>query len=101
MMEDRIYSRAELRRMDLDTSEYQFLSESGDFQAVLVLKAEARDRMLRMFFDFSDGRKIITPLFWWQRKQGLWDIPVGRPLLLHFGDSTRGGVYLNGAEVLG
>ncbi len=99
-IEDKIYTRSEMRNMNIDTSAYRFLDETGDFYAVLVLKAEAREGMLRLFFDFEDGRKIITPLFWWQRKQGFWDIPVGKPLLLHYGLSSKGGVYLTDAEVL-
>lgn len=42
-IEDKIYSRAELRQMDLDTSEYCFLNEEGTFYATLFLKAEARE----------------------------------------------------------
>ena len=99
-MENKIYTRAEMRNLDIDTSEYRFLEEIGDFYAELVLKAEARNSMLRMFFNFEDGRKIITPLFWFQRTQGLWDIPVGSRVLLHYGLSSVGKVYLTHAEMM-
>ncbi len=98
--ENRVYSRAEMRAMEIDTSDYCFLTEAGDFHAQLLLKAEARDGMLRAFFRFEDGRKIITPIFWWQKRQGLWDIPVGTWLLLHYGLNTKGGIYLLDAERL-
>ena len=97
---DRIYTCEEMRTLGIDTSAYRFLDEIGDFRGELVLKAEARNGSLRAFFDFEDGRKIITPIFWFQRAQGLWDIPVGSRLLLHYGLSSKGGVYLTHAELL-
>ena len=99
-IEDKVYSRAELRQMNLDTSEYRFLDEDGTFYATLFLKAEAREGMLRAFFDFEDGRKIITPIFWWQKRQGLWELPIGTRLRLHYAFSAKGGTYLTNAEVL-
>ena len=97
---DKIYTCEEMRTLGIDTSAYRFLDEIGDFRGELVLKAEARNSNLRAFFDFEDGRKIITPIFWFQRAQGLWDIPVGSRLLLHYGLSSKGGVYLTHAEIL-
>jgi len=97
-MEDKVYSCAELREMQLDTNDYRFLDEPGSFYARLVLKAEGRNGMLRAFFDFEDGRKIITPVFWWQRSTGLWNIPLGKRLLLRYEPSSKGGVYLTRAE---
>ena len=97
---DKIYTCEEMRTLGIDTSAYRFLGEIGDFRGELVLKAEARNSNLRAFFDFEDGRKIITPIFWFQRAQGLWDIPVGSRLLLHYGLSSKGGVYLTHAEIL-
>lgn len=96
--EDKIYTCEEMRLLGIDTSDYRFLDETGDFQGVLVLKAEARNGNLRAFFDFEDGRKIITPIFWLQRTQGFWDLPVGSRLLLHYGVSSAGGIYLMNAE---
>ena len=98
-IEDKVYSRAEMRAMEVDTSDYCFLTEAGDFHAQLLLKAEARDGMLSAFFRFEDGRKIITPIFWWQKRLGLWNIPVGKWLLLHYGLSSKGGVYLMDVEL--
>jgi len=99
VMEDKIYSRTEMRELEIDTSDYRFLTEVGDFCAQLVLKAEAREGMLRAFFRFEDGRKIITPIFWWQKAKGLWNFPVGEWLLLHYGCNAKGGIYLMDAEV--
>ena len=93
-MTDKIYTRAELREMQPDTSAYRFLQEVGDFYAELQFKAEARNGMLRAFFLFEDGRHILTPIFWWQRPHGLWSLPVGRWLLLHYEYSPQGGVFL-------
>lgn len=93
-MTDKIYTRAELRTIGMDTSAYRFLQEVGDFYTELQFKAEARNGMLRAFFLFEDGRHILTPLFWWQRPHGLWSLPVGRWLLLHYEYSPQGGVFL-------
>ena len=93
-MTDKIYSSAELREMQLDTSAYRFLQEVGDFYAELQFKAEARNGMLRAFFLFEDGRHIITPLFWSQRPHGLWALPIGVRLLLHYERSPQGGAFL-------
>ena len=90
-MTDKIYTRAELREMQLDTSAYRFLQEVGDFYAELQFKAEARNGMLRAFFLFEDGRHILTPL---QRPRGLWALPVGVWLLLHYERSPQDGVFL-------
>ena len=97
---NKIYTCEEMRTPGIDTSAFRFLDEIGDFRGELVLKAEARNGNLRAFFDFEDGRKIITPVFWFQRTQGLWDIPVGNRLLLHYGLNSKGGVYLTLAEIL-
>ena len=97
-MTDKIYTRAELREMQLDTSAYRFPQEVGDFYAELQFKAEAHNGMLRAFFLFEDGRHILTPIFWWQRPHGLWSLPVGRWLLLHYEYSPQGGVFLAQAQ---
>ena len=86
--------------MEIDTSDYCFLTETGDYRARLVLKAEAREGMLRAFFRFEDGRMIITPIFWWQQAKGLWNLPVGEWLLLHYGLNGKGGIYLTSAVVV-
>ena len=39
--ENRIYSRAELREREIDTGDYAIMTESGDVEATLILKAEA------------------------------------------------------------
>ena len=40
--ENRIYSRAEMRRLDIFTDEYALMRDEGDATGTLVLKAEAR-----------------------------------------------------------
>lgn len=59
MMEDRIYTCEEMRTLGIDTSEYRFLDEIGDFRGELVLKAEARNNNLRAFFDAVLRRPAI------------------------------------------
>ena len=82
--ENRIYSRAEMREREIDTSDYAIMTEAAEVEGTLVLKADARNRMLRLFFVLSDGRKILTPVFWWQRSAGFFDLTVGRKYRLTY-----------------
>ncbi|MBQ6611869.1 MAG: hypothetical protein IJH70_15710 [Oscillospiraceae bacterium] len=82
--ENRIYSRAEMREREIDTSDYAIMTEAEEVEGTLVLKADARNRMLRLFFVLSDGRKILTPVFWWQRSAGFYDLAVGRKYRLTY-----------------
>lgn len=82
--ENRIYTRAELRERDVDTRDYTIMTEPGEYAGKLVLKADARNRMLRLFFVLSDGQKILTPVFWWQRSEGFYDLIVGETYRLRY-----------------
>ena len=53
--ENRIYSRTEMREREIDTSDYAIMTEAEEVEGTLVLKADARNRMLRLFFVLSDG----------------------------------------------
>ena len=48
--ENRIYSRAEMREQEIDTSDFAIMTESEEVEGTLVLKADARNQMLRLFF---------------------------------------------------
>ena len=101
--ENRIYSRAELREREIDTGDYTIMTEPGDVEATLILKAEARNRMVRLFFVLSDGRKILTPVFWWQRSKGFFDLEVGARYRLSYvpgkdGYAKLGSAVLEGGE---
>ena len=98
--ENRIYSRAELRGREIDTNDFAFMDEVGEVEGTLCLKAAARDRMLRLFFVLSDGRKILTPVFWWQRSAGLFDLDVGETYRLRYVPGKEGYVKLASAERL-
>ena len=82
--ENRIYSRAELREREIDTGDYAIMTEPREVEGTLILKAEARNRMLRLFFVLSDGRRILTPVFWWQRGAGFYDLEVGARYRLRY-----------------
>ena len=96
--ENRIYSRAEMRRLDICTDEYELMRDEGDAAGTLVLKAEARNGMVRLFFTLSDGRKVITPVFWWQRAKGFFDLTVGGKYRLRYEPGKNGMVVLASAE---
>lgn len=100
MENTKVYSRTEMREMMIDTSEYFFMNESGDFVGTLEMKAEARAGMLRLFLRLSDKRKIITPVFWWQRYLGFYEMKVGTKLKLSYRESSQNKIFLQSAEIL-
>ena len=58
----------EMRERGIDTSCYGYNLDPGIYRAVIDLMAEARKGgTLRVFLTFSDGRKIIAPIYWWQK----------------------------------
>ena len=100
MENTKVYSRTEMREMMIDTSEYFFMEESGDFVGTLEMKAEARAGMLRIFLRLSDKRKIITPVFWWQRYLGFYEMEIGTKLKLSYRESSQNKIFLQSAEIL-
>ena len=100
MENTKVYSRTEMREMMIDTSEYFFMDESGDFVGTLEMKAEARAGMLRLFFRLSDNRKIITPVFWWQGYLGFYEMEIGTKLKLSYRESSQNKIFLQSAEIL-
>ena len=95
--ENRIYSRAELREREIDTGDYTIMTEAEVVEGTLLLKADARNRMLRLFFVLSDGRKILTPVFWWQRSAGFYDLTVGQKYRLTYVPGKDGYAKLGSA----
>ena len=55
--------------------------------------------MLRLFFQLSDGRKIITPVFWWQSYLGFYEIDNGTNLRLIYEKNGKG-ISLKEIEIL-
>jgi len=99
--ENRIYSRAELREREIDTGDYTIMTEAEVVEGTLLLKADARNRMLRLFFVLSDGRKILTPVFWWQRSKGFFDLEVGARYRLRYVPGKDGYAKLGSATLEG
>lgn len=46
--------------------------------------------MMRLFFQLSDRRKIITPVFWWQSYLGFHEIDNGTNLRLIYERNGKG-----------
>ncbi len=97
MMKDDVYTQSDLRRCNILTLDYALNLEPGDFFAVLDLKTEA-PRCLRAFFTFEDGRRIMAAAQWWQSYLGLYQIPSGSKVKLHYDANKRGEVYLTAVE---
>ena len=99
--ENRIYSRAEMREREIDTSDYAIMTEAAEVEGTLVLKADARNRMLLLVFVRADGRKILAPLFWWQRSAGFYDLTVGQKYRLTYVPGKDGYAKLGTAIPVG
>ena len=48
----------------------------------LEMKAQGHKKSIRIFLTLDDGRKIITPIFWWQTYLGFYYMPIGTKLRL-------------------
>ena len=96
-MENKVYTQSELKAQNIITMDYELNLEPGEYLAVLDLKAQARN-CLRVFFTFDDGRKIMAAVQWWQKYLGLYEIPVGTRLQLHYKKNAREEVYLDAVE---
>lgn len=96
----KVFSQTEMREMMIDTSDYSFMDEVGEFTGMLELKAAARSGMLRVFLRLSDNRKIITPAFWWQRYLGFYEMEIGTKLKLFYSESNQNKVYLEKIEII-
>ena len=97
MLEDKIYTLEEMRSLGIDTHEYVFMDQQGEATGTLVLKAESRTPSIRMFFALSDGRKILTPIFWWQLSRRFQNIPTGTVLKLTYVQNSTGQIHLENA----
>jgi len=98
--ESKIYTQRELELANMLTMEYELNLEPGTYEAVLDLKAMTRANVLRVFFTFADGRKIISTVNWWSNYRGLLDAEVGAKYLLTYRDYPAG-VFLAGAKKAG
>jgi len=74
-MEGKIYITDELIDMDVYTSDFEFMDKACEVLGTLIIKGTARKGMYRLFFLLEDGRKIIAPVFRWQRYLNFFDIP--------------------------
>ena len=96
MIANKVYTREEMREERIHTADYCFIDKAGEYTA---MKAEASSGMLRLFFQLSDGRKIITPVFWWQKYLGFYEIDNGTKVKLIYKENPKG-IYLYTAEIL-
>ena len=77
-----------MREEHIITSDYKFIE--GKYFAKLLLRAETSSGMSRLFFWLSDGRKIITPVFWWQSYLGFYEIDNRTNLRLIYETKHKG-----------
>ena len=58
-IENKIYSIAEMRELAIFTADYCFMDAPCTVVGTLLLKAQARRKMFRLFFRLEDESKII------------------------------------------
>ena len=97
----KVFSLIEMREMMIDTSDYQMMEEVGEFTGTLEMKAQGHKKSIRIFLSLDDGRKIITPIFWWQTYLGFYYMPIGTKLRLFYSESSLNKIYLEKVEVIG
>ncbi len=95
---DKLYTTQELMDQGICTTEYRPMDEPCTVIGILVLKAECDRRTMRMFFRLEDGRRVFTPVFWWQRYLSLPQTPIGTRLQLTYVRNSKG-IHLGSAEV--
>lgn len=98
-MSNDIITRNDFSNSELAVNEFGLNKMQGEFDAVLELKAWAGGRILRTFFTFDDGRKIIAPVYAWQRYLGFCEMPLGSRVRLTYTENRRG-TFLTGAKLL-
>jgi len=96
-MEDKLYTTSQLRREEIYTDDFLKMDVPCEVIGTLVLKAYGDKKTMRMFFVLEDGRKIFTPVFWWQRYLDLPNTPIGTTLKLTYVQNTKG-IHLGKAE---
>ncbi len=99
MIANKVYTRDEMREEHIITTDYHFIDKEGEYFAKLIMRAEASKNMMRLFFQLSDGRKIITPVFWWQSYLGFYEIDNGTNLRLIYEKNGKG-ISLKEIEIL-
>lgn len=99
--EDMVLSCEQMRQLNVQTGEYQFMDTEGVYNGRLELRAYGNSRNLRLFFTLDDGRKVIALAFWWKDNYlGFLDIPNGTYLKLCFEKNEKGIINLEEAEIL-
>ena len=90
MIQNKVYTREEMREEHIITSDYKFIDEEGEYFAKLIMRAEASRNMMRLFLRLSDGRKnnhtciLVAELPW------LYEIDNGTNLRLIYEKNHKG-----------
>ena len=100
MIADKTYTTDEMVDAGIYTTDFVPMDKPGEYIGQLLLRGSSRRGMLRLFFLLEDGRKIITPVFKWQKFLGFFHIPNGTVLKLTYVNGRDNMVYLKSAEAV-
>lgn len=95
-----ILTRNQLRSLCIDTSMYRYNTLPGVFEATIDFMAQGHEDILRLFFTFADGRKIIAPVYAYNRHLGFFTRQKGDRVLLIYEEVSRERVFLTDAKDL-
>ena len=95
-----ILTRNQFRRLGKETCMYEYNTLPGVFEATIDLMAQGHEDILRLFFSFADGRKIIAPVYAYNGHLGFFTRKPGDRVLLIYEDVGRERVYLTDAKDL-
>ena len=91
----------EMRERNIDTSCYCYNRDPGIYEAVIDFMAESRKPgTIRVFFTFSDGRKIVAPVYWWHKYLGFYDREPGCKVRVGYEKKEDGRIFLMTAETI-
>lgn len=93
-----IYSTDEMVAEEFYTTDFEPMDKPGEYIGRLVMRGSSKRGFIRLFFVLKDGRKIITPVFKWQRFLGFMDIPNGTIMKLTYEMGRDDKTYLKKAE---
>ena len=96
----KVFTLVEMKEMMIVTSDYRMMEETGEFTGTLEMKAQGHKKSIRNYLSLDDGRKIITPIFWWQSYLGFYYMPIGTNLRLFYSESNLNKIYLEKVEVI-
>ncbi len=92
MIKNKLYTADEFAELNFCRKQYMFNEDIGTFSAKLFIKAWARKRLIRLYLDFDDGRKIFCAIPPRHNFLGVKNIESGSHILITYGKNADGDI---------